>query len=58
MHKTMWHWDAILPHRVSDVLIEENRVSVGIDGDQACGAGGALVRFVRKLHALSLELAL
>ena len=40
------------------MLIEENRVSVGIDGDQACGAGGALVRFVRKLHALSLELAL
>ena len=43
---------------LSDVLIEENRVSVGIDGDKAGRAGGALVRLFHELNTLGLQLAL
>jgi hypothetical protein len=42
----------------SDVLIDENRVSVGVHRDKTGGARRALVCLVHHLHALRLQLAL
>jgi len=42
----------------SDVLIDEDRVAVGVHRDETGGAGRALVRLGHQLHALRLELAL
>src|ERR1035438_9808388 len=42
----------------SDVLIDENRVAVGVHRDKTGGARRALVCLVHHLHALRLQLAL
>lgn len=42
----------------SDVLIDENGVSVGVHREKTRGAGRALVRLLHQLHALRLQLAL
>ena len=43
---------------LSDVLIDEDRVSVGVQRDKTGGTRGALIGLVHQLHALGLQLAL
>ena len=40
------------------MLIDQNRVPVGVHRDEAGGARRALIRLVHQLHALCLQLAL
>ena len=42
----------------SDMLIEENRVSIRVDHRDTGGAGRALICLAHELHALRFELAL
>ena len=42
----------------SDVLIDENLVSVGVKRDQTGGTRRALIRLLRQFHALGLKTAL
>jgi hypothetical protein len=39
---------------ISHVLIDENRVSIGVHGDEACRPRGALVRLFLQMHSLGL----
>jgi hypothetical protein len=40
------------------VLVDEDRIPVRIDGDEARGPPGALVGFRHELHSVRLELSL
>src|SRR5688572_20284971 len=48
----------LIVHAPSDVLIKEKLVPVGVHGDEAGGAGRALICFARELNALRLQLTL
>ena len=49
---------AILSESCSHVLVEQDRVPVGVDCDKTGRSGRALICLAHQLHALRLELAL